>query len=83
MRMLLFGFRHPVCLVAEPTLFAFVGGAAVQWDLIIVAVYIWQFGGKKSLDRSEGGGGVQKRATFSTSHGKRKQIEVGTTIVQV
>lgn len=80
MRMLLFAIRHPVCLVAEPTLFAFVGGAAVQRDLIIVAVYFWQLGGKKSL---EGGGGVQKRATFSTSHGKRKQIEVGTTIVQV
>lgn len=64
MRMLLFGFRHPVCLVAEPTLFAFVGGAAVQRDLIIVAVYIWQFGGKKSLDRSEGGGGGAEKGNF-------------------
>lgn len=81
MRMLLFGFRHAVCLVAEPTLFAFVGGAAVQRHLIIVAVYIWQLGGKKSLDRSDGG--VGGGATFSTSHGKRKQIEVGTTTVQV
>lgn len=56
MRMLLFGFRHPVCLVAEPTLFAFVGGAAVQRDLIIVAVYFWQLGEKKNVLTGRGGG---------------------------